>query len=485
MATMRTGERYLCALRDHRDVIINGDAVTDVTSHSALRGSAKSIAALLDLHHDSGTRDELMTTCPRTGEDIPWSYALATDAAGVGARGRSFDVIARATAGLMGRSPDFLATLLASWYASSEVFGRRDARFADHVVAYYHHARQHNLCHTHAISDPPRDRYQGDAGEPLTLRKTGESEAGIVVRGMKMLATLAPVADALLVYPFRPLTPAEADQALAFALPIDTPGLRLLCRDPLARDARLFDAPLSERFDEMDALCVFDDVVVPWDHVFINGDVELANALRRETGMTTYQWHQSSVRAAVKAELLLGVASLLARVSGRDRQAPTRVMLGEMAAMAETLRSLVTAAEALASPGPGGYHVPATAPLGSSSVLSSTFFPRMNEFLQLIGSSGLIMRPSEADLSGPAASLLCDYFSGQVLNAYEHAALLRLASELTVGEFGGRHLLYERFYLGPPDVLKERFLQLADTEKAEEFARGWLVLPGAKKDDGN
>ncbi|MFD2467712.1 4-hydroxyphenylacetate 3-hydroxylase family protein [Amycolatopsis silviterrae] len=473
MSNARSGKQYLADLRDGREVLINGGRVPDVTRHSALRGSAHSVAALLDLHND--TESGLMTTCAETGERIPWSYALADEAAGVTARGKSFDTIARATAGLMGRTPDFLATLLASWYARSDVFG---PRFAENVRAYCRHARRYNLCHTHAISDPPGDRYLKDTGEPLAVRKVGETGEGIVVRGMKMLATLAPLADALLVYPFRPLTGDDAAMALAFVLPVDTPGLRLLCRDPFARGQKPFDAPLSERFDEMDALCVFDDVVVPWDHVFLDGDVDLANTMRAETAMTTYQWHQSSVRAAVKAELLLGVASLLARASGRDRQPAARVMLGEMAAMTEALRALVTTAEHAAAPGPSGHYIPGTVPLGSSAVLGSMFFPRFAEFLHLIGSSGLIMAPSEEDLSGPAGSLLRAYFTGDALSVDEHAASLRLASELAVGGFGGRQLLYERFYLGPPDVLKERLFAMTDRERVERYARSWLVLPG-------
>ncbi|HEU5155880.1 MAG TPA: 4-hydroxyphenylacetate 3-hydroxylase N-terminal domain-containing protein [Streptosporangiaceae bacterium] len=475
---VRTGEQYLAELRDDRDVVVNGSRVADVTRHSALLGSANSVAALMDLHHEQSTSDELMTACPETGEIIPWSYALAEDAVGVADRGRSFEIIARATGGLMGRSPDFLATLLASWHAAAKTFGQRNPQFSENVTNYYRYARQHNICHTHAISDPPRDRYLPDSGRPLTLRKTGETNAGIVVSGMKMLATLAPLAEALIVYPFRPLAKEESALALAFAVPIGTPGLRLICRDPLARGASLFDAPLSERFDEMDALCVFDDVVVPWDRVFIDGDVEMANTMRQKTDMTTYQWHQCAVRAAVKAELLFGVASLLAKESGRDRQTPTRVMLGEMAAMVESFRALVTAAEKTAVPGAGGYHVPATPPLAAFSVLSSMFFPRFSEFLQLIGSSGLIMRPSEGDLSGSAVSPLRDYFAGTDMSAEEYAALLRLAAEITVGEFGGRHLLYERFYLGPPDMLKERLLQRFDDQAAEAFVRRFLVLPG-------
>jgi aromatic ring hydroxylase len=118
---------------------------------------------------------------------------------------------------------------------------------------------------------------------------------GLVVSGAKMLATLAPFADDLLVYPFRPLAEDEADQALCFAVPVGTPGLTLYCRPSLARGAA-GDQPLAERFDEMDAVCVFDEVLVPWDRVFIDRDVHMANSLRSGTDMTAYAWHQSAVR---------------------------------------------------------------------------------------------------------------------------------------------------------------------------------------------
>lgn len=474
---MRDGQQYLSDLRDKRYVTIDGSPVDDVTSHPALRGIAATMAGLMDLHSGPGSAD-LLTTCAETGETIPWSYALAADAGAVASRGRYFDRIARATGGLLGRSPDFLATLLASWHACAEVFGYRDKRYAANVSAHYQYARQANLCHTHAISDPPGDRRSDAAATTSAVRKTGENADGIVVSGVKMLATFAPLADELLVYPFRPLGPQEAAQALAFSVPAGTPGLSLLCRRPLARGDSAAEAPLRERFDELDALCVFDDVVVPHERVFIDGDVELCNSLRQRTQMTSYLWHQSAIRVAVKAELLLGAATMVARVTGRDQQSAIRSQLGEMTAKAEALRSLVLAAEAGAAPGPNGHFIAAWSPLAAAGVLGTEFFPRLTELLQLVGSSNLVMHPSERDLSGPGAEVFRSYLGAADLAngaADDPAAVLRLAAELAIGDFGGRQLLFERFYLGVPEALRDRYFQGSDTGPAQELVRGLLA----------
>lgn len=473
---MRDGAEYLQALADGRYVTLDGAEVADVTKHPALRPGARSVARMLDLHVEPDGAD-VMTTVDDSGRRISRAYALAGSASEVAARGRCFERIARLSGGLMGRSPDFLATLIACWSAAADVFGAAGPR----VRAYHEYASSRLLCLTHAISDPPRDRFGTSGGEPLTLRKVGETGEGIVVRGMKMLATLAPIADDLLIYPFRPLGPGEGDRALAFAVPISTPGLRLLCRPGIAAGAPAFDRPLAERFDEMDALCVFEDVVVPWDRVFIDGDVELANTLRPRTGMTSYLWHQTTIRSAVKAELVFGTASLLTRLSSRDSDPSVQQKLGEMAALVEALRSLVTAAEAGASVDRFGWYTPSWAPLGASGVLGSEFFARLIELLQLVGSSGLIMRPTLGDLGSAYADDLVDYFTGADVAAQEHVAVLNLAADLAVSDFAGRQLLYERFYLGQPDALKQRYLAGVDRERAEALARG-LLVPGRSSD---
>jgi aromatic ring hydroxylase len=372
------------------------------------------------------------------------------------ARGRAFEAIARRTGGLLGRSPDFLATIVTAWAGAAEHFGE----FTDNVIDYWDACRAENRVLTHAISDPPAGRHPPgqDHGLTGTLRIVGRDDDGLVVRGTKMLATLAPFADELLVYPYRPLTEDESGHAMCFAVPVATAGLSLYCRPSLAGGGE--SGPLADRFDEMDALCVFDDVVVPWPRVFIAGDVATANALRSVTEMTSYAWHQSSVRAWIKAEFVFDLASRCARAAGREGAATTRQHLGELAGIAETLRSLVVAAEAGAHKGGTGHQVPDLTPLACSAMLNAQLYPRSVEILQMVGSSGLIMHPSpgDEDQSSPAHAFYDDYFSRGEIGAGEHARLLRAAADLALGRFGGRQALYERVFVGPTEAFRGKFL---------------------------
>jgi len=470
----RTGADYLAALDDGRRVAIDGVRVDVVGSEPPFVGPARSVAGIIDLHHAEGERKTMTALAHDSGGPISRYYSLAVTPEEVALRGRCFEAVARSTGGLMGRSPDFLATLLASWRAAGEVFGRADAAHARHLTSYYDYCADRTICHTHAISDPPADRVRAGGGEPLALRRVRRTSDGIVVSGMKMLATLAPLADELLVYPFRPLAPGEEDKALVLALPINTPGLRLVCRPPLA-DRGPVDQPLAARFDEMDAVCVFDDVHVPAERVFIDGDVELANMLRAETGMTSYLWHQSSVRAAVKAELMLGAASLTVAMNGHRSEAAIEEKLGEMGAIVEALRSLVTAGEAGARRDRFGFYVPAASPLGASGVLFGQLYPRLVELLQLVGSSSLIMAPSAGDLDGPDAAALHDYLGADGEPGQRAVAIQRLANELAISAFAGRQVLYERFFLGPPEMARRRYHQMSDLEPAERLAAALLV----------
>lgn len=456
----RDGAAYLAGLKG-RQIYEAGRPVQDPAEDAGTAGTARFIADLLD-----DCREDSVVSA----NGVLLAYELADSADDLRARGRAFAEIARRSGGLMGRSPDFLATILTAWRGAAESFGEH----AGNVVRYWEHARRDNLVLTHAISDPPADRHlPADAKGPMrTLRAVGETEDGIVVRGAKMLATLAPFADDLLVYPFRPLGPGEADQALCFAVPVSAPGLTLYCRPSLARrDAG--DHPLAANFDEMDAICVFDDVLVPWERVFIHNDVARANNLRPATGMTAYAWHQSAVRAWVKAEFVFQVADSCARVSGKSANDLTRQQLGELAGIAESLRALVMAAEAGARRNEHGHFVGDPVPLSASGMLNATLYPRAIELLQLIAGSGLIMHPLTADEQegSPAHDYFQHYFAGVGADGVRHGRLLRAANDLAQDAFGGRQVLYERLFLGPPDAFRAKFYDLYSA------GRGTRMLP--------
>ncbi|PJZ70478.1 4-hydroxyphenylacetate 3-monooxygenase [Leptospira perolatii] len=475
MSITRTGSDYLEDLTDGRMVVCDGTLVTDVPNHPALRGGANTIASLVDLHLDPNKTE--MRFADRLGNEYPGAYVIPKSKEELIRRGMLFRSIAKSTGGLMARTPDFLAALLASWKAACNAFGKHNARYAENVSDYYDFSRERNIVHSHAISDPPPDRFLDVTREQSQiLRKVGETSEGIIVRGIKMLATLSPLSDELIIYPFRPIGSSEPEQALAFAIPINTPGLKLMCRSSIASGGSEFDHPLAERFDEMDALCIFNDVLVPHNRVFIDGDIRLANELRIDTGMVSYVSHQTCARVAVKAEFLLGVASLVARLSGREKQPSVQQLLGEMAAGAEVLRSLLVSAEAESEPDQFGNFVPASSQLGASSTVASQYYMRSIEILRLIGASGLVMHPSEKDLMADSIGDVLQYFSAYNNDPNLHIQILKLASDLAIGTFGGRQILYEQFYLGAPQAVQIRYFHnYRRMQEAESIVEAMLV----------
>ncbi|MBT2365574.1 hypothetical protein J7E88_09645 [Streptomyces sp. ISL-10] len=453
---LRDGKEYLAGLADGRRVYLAGRLLEDVAQDPATAGMAGFLAELLDAHQ----ADSELTAA----DGAPLAYSLAASPDEVRARGRAFARIARLSGGLMGRSPDFVATVLTGWRGAAGHFGP----YAENLRRYWESARAANLVLTHAISDPPADRHLGPGShrEVQALRAVAETADGVVVRGAKMLATLSPFADDLVVYPFRPLGDDEPEQALCFAIPVGTHGLTLYSRPSYATEPAA-DAPLASRFDELDAVCHFDDVVVPWERIFLHGDVAAANGLRAGTGMTAYAWHQSAVRAWIKAETVFDLADACARVSGRSGQQAVRQQLGELAGIVETLRGLVASAEAAATRDEHGHHTCAPVPLAASGMLHATLYPRAVELLRLIVSSGLVMHPVAAD-DDPGSSthgFLQSYFAGDGVDGAEHGRLLRLAADLTMNRFGSRQELYERLFLGPPDAFRAKFYDLFTADR--------------------
>lgn len=235
------------------------------------------------------------------------------------ARSKTFEVYARATFGLMGRSPDFLNVVLTSMASNSSFFEQYNSDWAKNIENYYKYVRDHDLFLTHAIINPQNNRAknsQEQDDEFTHLGEVRETDEGIIVRGAKMLATLAPITDEVIIYSFPGFAPGDEKYALAFALPIDTPGLRLMCREPMQDGKRsLIDHPLASRFEESDALLIFNDVLVPWDRVFLRNNVEAGNRLYPSTGIIEQPSHQSGVRGLVKLQFAVETA---ARVADRS-----------------------------------------------------------------------------------------------------------------------------------------------------------------------
>src|SRR5262249_1076442 len=181
----------------------------------------------------------------------------------------------------------------------------------------------------HALHDPTMDKSLRPEQDPdRCIRVVAERDDGIVVRGARPLTTFTPFSNECLVYPMTILNAREPEFAVWFAVPIATPGLKVLCREPYTQHRNTFDHPLSVRFDEQDATVVFDDVVVPWERVFLANAPERANALR----LPLFKWagYSSLIRLLVKLDLMVGTAHLMAVTAGADSNPRVQEDIGEL-----------------------------------------------------------------------------------------------------------------------------------------------------------
>ncbi|GGP13339.1 hypothetical protein LDL08_34315 [Nonomuraea glycinis] len=462
----RSGQDYIEALRDGREVWLGNRRVEDVTTEPAFAGAIRSMAANYDAQADEQLAPSLTFT-QDDGSIWPTSLLIPRTPEDVRRRGLAFRIGADLTHGLMGRSPDFMNAMLTAMRVASGFFAEREPAWGKNIEDYYQRVGSGNLCLTHALLNPQVDRSAAasEAADPgVALHAVKETDAGVVVSGARLLATLAPFADEIMVslHPGPPLKPDEEAYALAFAIPVATPGLRLICREPLSHPGS-DRHPLATRYDEMDTFVIFDEVLVPWERVFLYRDVEAVNTAHRATDTTTFAAHQTTVRSAVKAELALAIATTAADTIGVDGFLNVQEKLGELVDLSQIMTSAITGAETTVRPSAWdpGVFVPDRDGLLAVRGLFPFFYPRMVEIIQQVSGSGLINIPAETSLTGPIGDAVRRFYQGRSADAERRLGVFSLAWDLAGDGFGSRQLLYERFYAGDPVRLRaNRYLSL-------------------------
>jgi 4-hydroxyphenylacetate 3-monooxygenase oxygenase component len=455
----RCGQDYISGLQNApRDVFVQGRRVRDVTQDPVFEGPIRSIAQLYDLQVSPAHRGDMTFAIDDEFNDENMvagiAYKIPRRADDLVRRRRAIQTWAEASFGMVGRSPDFLNTVLMSWAESAEFFGQNDKAFEGNVRAYYRHCRDNDLFLTHAIVNPQADRskpsYEQDS-EFTHLGVVRETSEGLIVRGAKMLATHGPTADELLVYPVPGLRPGEERYALAFGIPTSTPGLRFICREPFddGRQSQ-WDHPLGARFEEPDAVCVFDDVLIPWNRVFLYNDVALCNQLYREASIRNYGGHQSAIRGLVKTRFMTGLAIALARAVKTDVFLHVQEQLGEILTYVELIEAGILTAELRAEPTGRGAIRPAYEPLQALRYQLPKWYEQMVRVTQVLGAGGLLLNPTEADLCSDIGPAIDRYYRGAGVDARARTQLFKLAWDATGTQFGQRMLQYERYYAGDP-----------------------------------
>jgi len=435
---LRTGAEYLKALRDGREVYLDGRRVDDVTAEPGLCIVAQTFARMYDLVREN---PETLTCLDEEGRRVSGTWLRPRDRDQLGWRRAFTECIARRTGGLFGRPQDYVPLFHLGMLDVKRDFARGDRRFEGNIERYWQHARDHDLMLSHGFADVQSHPSQA-INDTVVPRIVARNEDGIVVRGVKTVATFATHADEILIGAI-PRPGLTEDHVVYFSLPIATPGLRVVARSVYGT-GNAFDHPVSRYGDENDCMIVFDDVLVPWERVFSIADEKFcATVFPRIT-----EWAHWSilVRLAVKAEVLTGLYALIPEMIGRAQLPQSQEALGEMVRYLTTLRAFIHAAEDQSEITPAGHCMPSPLYVSAGRAYSVEHYRRITGYAHDISSQALINMPVEAAFDNPIIGpTLEGMLASPTASARDRARVFRLAWDMVCDSFGSRQTLFELF----------------------------------------
>jgi 4-hydroxyphenylacetate 3-monooxygenase len=478
MTMLKTGRAHVESLRDGRAVFIDGRRVDDVTTDRAFRNAVSSIASLYDFQCEP-ERSNLMTYALADGSRAGRIWQLPQSYADLVERRQAIEAWAELHGGFIGRGPDHVASCISGMFMGLETFEAFDPKRAAALADYYRFARDNDVYLTYAIINPQADRSKNAAeqrSEYLSAGVVDRDAAGITIRGAKMLATGAPLANEIFVTCIQPLAPGDEKYAVSFVVPLSAPGLKILSRKSYEAAApSVFDNPLAGRFDENDAVISFDDVLVPWERVFVDSNIEMCQRQFHATPAHVYQNYQAMIRLVVKLRFLLGIARRIAETNGILAFPPVREMLGQLAAEAAMVDALVVAMEVKGTMH-GPYYVPDRHTLYAAQVLTQQLYPKVMHTLRDLAGGGMIMQPSSyRDFENPEIAAMVDATQqSPVSGAFDKVKFYKLAWDAVGSEFGSRHTQYEMFYAGATFVTKGHSYRTYDWARATALVDAML-----------
>ncbi|MET0959800.1 MAG: 4-hydroxyphenylacetate 3-monooxygenase, oxygenase component [Psychrobacillus psychrotolerans] len=463
-----TGRQYIDRIDQLKtDVWIEGKPVTgNISEHPAFKGIIKSQAALYDLQHHHDLKEVLTYISPTTKDKVGISFLQPKTKEDLVARREMIQQWARNNNGLMGRSPDYMNTVLMALASSIHLLQDQKNCFPENLHSFYEYARENDISMTHTFIEPQVNRtqlYVERSKEPIAAKIVDKNEDGIVIKGARLLATQGGITDELLVISANGKV--EEGNGFAFSIPSNTKGVKFICRESFVGGDSSFNYPLSSRFEEMDTIVVFDDVLVPWARVFFYDNVPISNNFMKSNSFLPFTLHQVVSRQIVKTEFILGIVQSIIETINIGEYQHVQEKATEIIIALETMKALVIKSEVEAKVDKGGWMQPDRSTLQIAMNIYPRIYPRFTEIIQLLGASGLMSIPTESDFQSPISNDLNYYLQSSEDMGKDRVKLFRLAWDLTMSSFGTRQTLYERFFFGDPVRLASQLYFAYDADE--------------------
>ncbi|MDD1503566.1 4-hydroxyphenylacetate 3-monooxygenase, oxygenase component [Lysinibacillus sp. NPDC095746] len=444
-----TGKQYIDRIDALQTYIsIDGKVVTGkVSEHPAFMGVMQSQAKLFDLQNEEALLEKMTYVSPTSNKRVGMSFLQAVTVDDLVKRRNAIREWALSNNGLMGRSPDYMNTTLMALASVAEYLKDKPNCFPQHLLKFYEYARENDLTMTHTFIEPQVNRekfYFEDEDVTIAAKIVDKTSEGLVIKGARLLATQGGITDELLVISTNGF---DEGKGFAFSIPSNTKGLKFLCRQSFVGGESVFDYPLSSRYEEMDAIVVFDNVVVPWERVFYYENVEVANSFLNVSGFQTYGLHQVLTRQIAKTEFVLGVVQSIVNTINIGGYQHVQQKVVDIIVTLETMKALLIKSEVEAKRDEFGFIRPDLPTVQVAIQLFPKVYPTFTEIIQLLGASGLMSIPSEKAFTEDDGDLE-HYLQSFQDGGKERVKKFRLAWDLTMSSFGTRQTLYERFFFG-------------------------------------
>ncbi|HVX74919.1 MAG TPA: 4-hydroxyphenylacetate 3-hydroxylase family protein [Bradyrhizobium sp.] len=469
---IRTGEEYKASIRDGRAIYMNGERIKDVTVHPAFKPLVDIRARIYDLQHESTTRHLL--TYQEDGKVHAINNKLPLSQHDWWDKRRATDTVLEDIGGVVTRVGDETVGEMWSLFDGQDVLNEVDPQFSknirDHILKVVHT----DPFHVSANTDPKGDRSKApqDKDPDMLLHVVRETDAGIVVRGAKY-ETAAAYANQAFTKP----TIADwgdsaySDYAVGFICDLGSPGLKFICRTGFAGRVPADDYPLTNRFDEVDTLVIFDDVLIPWENVLFYRHTKAAVFIRATL-------HRYSAFAFVQrnlklADMLIGAALFNVRQTGLEKQQAVQEKLAQLAIYREGINAHLTASIALPERSPGGLMMPNQSLLYAGRVLACSQLHQVMHIARELCGGQICVTPDKAAFEDAETKRWLEkyYTINERWGAEDRRRLLAFARDLLNSDYAGHRLTFQLFAQSAPFAHLAAVYRNFDWEGPLDFVR--------------
>ncbi len=470
---LRTPQQYIDSLKDGRAVYYRGEKVADVTTHAVIKKAVHHAALDYEMAEDPATRDLAVVT----GEGEPYSRYFKIPASTDDLLKRSQLIEAATAAGKT-------LVVLVKEIGSDALFGlhkvtrlvdqKYETNYLSRVQAFYQYVRDNDLTLSVAQTDVKGDRSQGplnQADPDLFTHIVERREDGIVVRGAKIHTSCTTNTNEIIVIPTKAMAAAESDYAVAFAIPVNTPGVKLVASPYGGSPKSEFDNPLSADRKMMETITIFDDVFVPWDRVFLAGEHDFAGTMA--LGFVEFHRFTAVSYKLPLVDALIGSALLMADLNGITRAAHVRDKLTWLISYAETLRALVEMAAIRGKADDQGIYAPDALTTNMAKWHFAHNYHEALQHVQDIAGGMLVTGPGVEDFANPdTGDLLRKYLVGRAgADGEMRTRAMNMVSDLTTGDFGGYHTVLAIHAEGSLEAEKLMISRAYDTSRTLKYAK--------------